>query len=130
MSRWKDTHRRKKTERTGPDLPHIRLEEQIVRVQHTSAERAIYLAQAHDAPSLDSSDAFSDQSKLNALRALLSLCAHFQATGAGSSTTARAECGRIGEQKEQRVAKAQSIASSTHEVMNCALAVTRLQRQC
>jgi hypothetical protein len=60
----------------------------------------------------------------------LSLCSHFQATGAGSPTTARAECGRIGEQKEQRVAKAQSIASSTHEVMNCALAVTRLQRQC
>ena len=36
-----------------------RLEENVKLVHHTAAERALYLGHAHDAPDLDSPDAFS-----------------------------------------------------------------------
>lgn len=32
------------------ELPHIGLEEHVVVVRHTPAERALYLGQAHEAP--------------------------------------------------------------------------------
>lgn len=87
------------------DLQHIRLEEHLVPVHHTAAERALYLGQAHDAPALDSAEAFGNAEKKQALKNLLCLCSHFQA-GGGDTTSAKAECGRISEQKEKRAAKA------------------------
>merc|ERR1719359_202787 len=83
------------------ELPHIKLEEHVKLVRHSAAEMAIYLGQAHDAPDLDSADAFSDDNK-KALENLLKLCTHFQAAGGRSaSQSAEEECYRIRERKDK-----------------------------
>ncbi|CAK0824894.1 unnamed protein product, partial [Prorocentrum cordatum] len=88
------------------ELPEIPLEEEIVRVSHTAAERALYLGQAHDAPDLSSGEAFSTPERVQALQQLLKLCSHFRAGGGESAESAADECRRIGAQKERRSARA------------------------
>lgn len=92
------------------ELPHIRLEEHVVNVQHTLEERALYLGQAHDAPDVNSPGAFESDSNTQALERLLKLCSHFQAIG-DNAATAKEECERIGEQKERRLVRAKNQVS-------------------
>lgn len=87
------------------ELPHIGLEEHVVAVHHTPAERALYLSQAHDAPDMASEDAFATEDNIRALERLLKLCSHFQATGDNNAVNATEECHRHGEQKERRLTR-------------------------
>lgn len=86
------------------DVSHIRLEEQVLLVHHTPAERALYLAQAHSVPDFRNGDAFKTEEDIAALEEMLKLCSHFRAAGGGGGS-AEDECRRIGKQKEQRVAR-------------------------
>jgi hypothetical protein len=98
------------------ELPQIRLEEHTVLVQHTASERALYLAQAHDAPDLSQEDAFSEHN-MKAIEKLLKLCSHFQAAVKGAAN-AEKECLRIGEQKQRRVVRAcNRIAGTCHVLL-------------
>eukprot|EP00930_Biecheleria_cincta_P032620 TRINITY_DN22621_c0_g1_i1.p1 TRINITY_DN22621_c0_g1~~TRINITY_DN22621_c0_g1_i1.p1 ORF type:complete len:1349 (+),score=265.47 TRINITY_DN22621_c0_g1_i1:55-4101(+) len=90
------------------DLPHIKLQEQVVLVHHTAAERALYLGQAHDAPEFGSAGAFENEEKVRALERLLKLCSHFQAGGGDNAVNAQEECERISDQKERRVVRARN----------------------
>jgi SNF2 family DNA or RNA helicase len=78
------------------ELPEIPLEEEIVRVSHTTAERALYLGQAHDAPDLSSSGAFDTAERVQALQRLLKLCSHFQGGGGDSVGLRLALCACFG----------------------------------
>eukprot|EP00928_Gymnodinium_smaydae_P090680 TRINITY_DN7443_c0_g2_i1.p1 TRINITY_DN7443_c0_g2~~TRINITY_DN7443_c0_g2_i1.p1 ORF type:complete len:1719 (+),score=336.34 TRINITY_DN7443_c0_g2_i1:152-5308(+) len=98
------------------ELPDIPLEEHVELVRHAPAERALYLGQAHDAPDIDSEDAFSTQENVQALERLLKLCTHFQAVG-GHVGDAQTECKRIGEQKEKRVVKARNRLMHTSQII-------------
>lgn len=102
--RFLDTYVRQNT----AELPHIRLEEQVVIVQHSAAERALYLGQAHEAPDFADPGAFASQANITALERVLKLCSHFQVGGADVMSNAQDECERIGAQKERRVASARN----------------------
>jgi len=92
------------------ELPHLRLQEHVIVVHHTMAERALYLGQAHDAPDVSDPEAFQSEASTQALERLLKLCSHFQAAG-DNVASAKEECERIGEQKERRLAKARNQVS-------------------
>jgi len=77
-------------------------------VQHTSAERALYLGQAHDAPEFGSAGAFDNDENVKALERLLKLCSHFQVGGGDNVISAQEECERISDQKERRVVRARN----------------------
>lgn len=102
------------------ELPHIRLEEHVIAVRHTMAERALYLGQAHEAPDLSDPNAFQTDVGVQALERLLKLCSHFQANG-DHVASAKEECVRIGEQKERRVVKAR------YQVQRCCRAQLLLE---
>jgi len=104
------------------ELPEIRLEEHVEVVQHNAAERALYLGQAHDAPGLDSQDAFTNDAHVQALERLLKLCSHFQAAGENMKS-AKEECNRIGEQKERRAVKAEN------QLLRCAIVIAILEEK-
>mmetsp|Transcript_6976 Transcript_6976/g.15268 ORF Transcript_6976/g.15268 Transcript_6976/m.15268 type:complete len:1272 (+) Transcript_6976:48-3863(+) len=89
------------------ELPHVRLQNHVIYVRHTLAERALYLGQAHDAPDFAAlgDAAFASEEGANAIEKLLKLCSHFQAVG-DHVTNAKEECQRIGEQKEKQVTRA------------------------
>jgi len=102
------------------DLPHIGLEEHVLPILHTPAERALYLGQAHDAPDMEGADTFENPQSLQALEKLLKLCSHFQAQG-DNSGNAKEEVLRIGEQKDKRVVKA------LNQLSRCARALFLLE---
>lgn len=118
-SRFLDVYARQNT----AELPHIKLQEHVVVVHHTPAERALYLGQAHEAPDVNSPEAFSSQDSIKALEKLLKLCSHFQAGGGEVSSNAKEECVRIGEQKERRVLKARN------QLVRCSRVIAMLQRK-
>lgn len=95
------------TRQNTAELPHIGLEEHVVLVRHSATERALYLGQAHDAPDMSSEDAFATDANRQSLERLLKLCSHFQAVG-DTTSSAKEECSRIGEQKERRLVKARN----------------------
>ncbi|CAE7765005.1 mus-41 [Symbiodinium sp. CCMP2592] len=92
------------------ELASIRLQEHVVIVRHTAAERALYLGQAHEAPDFQSmrAAAFQSQDAVSALERLLKLCSHFQVGGAGEVGSAHQECERIYDQKERRLVRARN----------------------
>ena len=97
------------------ELPEIALEETTVLVHHTPEERALYLGQAHDAPDLESDDAFATEDNIKALERLMKLCSHFQSgNAADGSRNAKEEVTRIGDQKERRVTRARN------QIVRCA----------
>eukprot|EP00928_Gymnodinium_smaydae_P020505 TRINITY_DN17922_c0_g1_i1.p1 TRINITY_DN17922_c0_g1~~TRINITY_DN17922_c0_g1_i1.p1 ORF type:complete len:1327 (-),score=191.01 TRINITY_DN17922_c0_g1_i1:399-4379(-) len=105
------------------ELPHIGLQEHVVLVRHTPEERALYLGQAHDAPDLDDVNAFKTPDNVGALERLLRLCSHFQAGGGSEhGSSARAECSRIGDQKERKLVRA------TNQVQRCCRVIVLLRR--
>jgi len=104
------------------ELPHIRLEEHVVQINHTAAERALYLGQAHEAPDYNGDDAFRSEENVSALERLLKLCSHFQVGGADEIQNANEECGRISDQKERRLVRARN------QVRRCARVIILLQR--
>jgi len=91
------------------ELPHVRLQNHVIYVRHTPAERALYLGQAHDAPDFAAlgAEAFASEEGAKAVERLLKLCSHFQAVG-DHVTTAKEECQRIGEWKEKQVTRARN----------------------
>eukprot|EP00929_Paragymnodinium_shiwhaense_P033401 TRINITY_DN18348_c0_g2_i2.p1 TRINITY_DN18348_c0_g2~~TRINITY_DN18348_c0_g2_i2.p1 ORF type:complete len:1291 (+),score=319.95 TRINITY_DN18348_c0_g2_i2:100-3972(+) len=118
-SEWLDLYVRQNT----ADLPHIKLEEHVVVVQHTVEERVLYLGQAHDAPDLATDqDALKDDGNMEALARLLKLCSHFQAVG-DNVANAKEECARIGEQKEKRVVRA------SNQVFRCSFVIALLENK-
>ncbi|CAK0809157.1 unnamed protein product, partial [Prorocentrum cordatum] len=98
------------------ELPGIRVQEHMVVVHHTPAERALYLGQVHDAPDLGSPEAFKTEESVRSLERLLKLCSHFQATG-DKTGNALEECDRIEEQKERRVVRARNQLKRCHRVI-------------
>ncbi|CAE7453839.1 Ttf2 [Symbiodinium natans] len=110
------------------ELASIRLEEHVVIVRHTPAERALYLGQAHEAPDFHSmrralkENSAESHEKLEclhpkfllaeetvaALERLLKLCSHFQVGGNDQVGSAHQECERIYDQKERRLVRARN----------------------
>lgn len=66
---------------TTDSLPPIPLQEHVIVVRHTPAERALYLVQAREAPDPCSPEAFTHEASKLALERLLKLCTHFQTVG-------------------------------------------------
>eukprot|EP00434_Breviolum_minutum_P001498 symbB.v1.2.001321.t1/scaffold57.1/size370615/30 len=104
------------------ELPHIRLEEHVVQITHTAAERALYLGQAHEAPDYQGEEAFRSEENVSALERLLKLCSHFQVGGNEEIQNANEECGRISDQKERRLVRARN------QVRRCARVIILLQQ--
>ncbi|CAE8736565.1 unnamed protein product [Polarella glacialis] len=90
------------------ELPHIQLQEHVIVVNHSPAERVLYLGQAHDAPDFASPEAFDTEENVRALERLLKLCSHFQVGGGEAASSAKEECERISDQKERRVVRARN----------------------
>jgi len=124
--------------RNVAELREIKLEEHMVPVRHTARERALYLAEAHDAEEiararegtgmLDPSGlnigvpGFHNRRRTETVERLLKLCSHFQLSGVrGASANAAEECDRIYEVKDRRVH-----AARTH-VSRCLRAIRLLE---
>lgn len=91
-------------------VPNIKVEEHVEIVTQSSAERALYLGQAHEAPDFSSPLAFATPQGVQGLEQLLSLCSHFEA-GASKrdrKACARTECIRVSELKERKVVEAKN----------------------
>ncbi|CAE7384450.1 DNA repair protein rad5 [Symbiodinium microadriaticum] len=101
------------------ELASIRLQEHVVIVRHTAAERALYLGQAHEAPDFQSmrAAAFQSQEAVSALERLLKLCSHFQVGGGSEVGSAHQECERIYDQKGRRVVRARNQMSRCCRVL-------------
>ncbi|CAE7233347.1 mus-41 [Symbiodinium sp. CCMP2456] len=113
------------------ELASIRLQEHVVIVRHTAAERALYLGQAHEAPDFQSMrrglrdwgggsapwhcDRAEDA--VSALERLLKLCSHFQVGGGSEVGSAHQECERIYDQKGRRVVRARNQMSRCCRVL-------------
>jgi len=89
------------------ELPHIGLQEHVIVVRHSPAERALYLGQAHDTADF-SEIACATEEKRAGLERLLKLCSHFQAGRHESVGNATEECERIFDQKERRQVRARN----------------------
>mmetsp|Transcript_1388 Transcript_1388/g.3013 ORF Transcript_1388/g.3013 Transcript_1388/m.3013 type:complete len:1237 (-) Transcript_1388:388-4098(-) len=101
------------------ELPEIRLQNHVVFVRHSPAERVLYLAQSHDAPDFAAlgSGALESEDARQAVEKLLKLCSHFQAGGGEAAANAQDECLRIGEQKERQVSKAKRQVTTSFRVL-------------
>eukprot|EP00403_Amphidinium_massartii_P008858 CAMPEP_0178419576 /NCGR_PEP_ID=MMETSP0689_2-20121128/25683_1 /TAXON_ID=160604 /ORGANISM="Amphidinium massartii, Strain CS-259" /LENGTH=1241 /DNA_ID=CAMNT_0020041021 /DNA_START=17 /DNA_END=3742 /DNA_ORIENTATION=- len=101
-------------------LPDIGLQNHVVFVRHSPAERALYLGQAHDAPDFArlGAEVFKSETTRLAVERLVKLCSHFQAAG-DDTLNAKQECARIGELK----VKAAMAAEAQVEVGICVLLV-------
>ena len=96
--------------RQEPEMLEIKIEEHLVLLQQSPAERALYLGHAHDAPDPTSPGTFTTEANTKAMETLLQLCSHFQARS-DQGGNADKECQRIRQQKQRRIRLARKALS-------------------